>query len=353
MVARGIEMSTPAATRFSRDQLTDLSHAILEQAGATGEEAAVVAEAVVDAEFRGIDSQGLVRLPVYAKAAAAGRTRSNVEMEVLMESASALRLDAHYGWGYVMGKRAIDLCTEKARESGACFAVMLNTSHLGRLGYFVEHAARQGVIGIAAAAGAQSFATQAPWGGVSPVFCTNPLAVGVPRRDANPIVYDIATTQIARGAILMAQKRSETIPEGWAFDANGSPTTDPHRALPPHGTLAPLGGYKGSGLALVVEILTSVLGGYPPEESSSFFGTFSIDAFIECRAFLGGLETLVEAMRACAPEDGSREVLLPGERSARRREKNNQEGVEVTPALWEEISSVAVELGVTHPLLAS
>jgi LDH2 family malate/lactate/ureidoglycolate dehydrogenase len=228
---------------------------------------------------------------------------------------------------------------------------MLNTSHLGRLGYFVEHAANRGFIGIAAAGGAQRYATQAPWGGVTPVFCTNPLAVGVPRREAEPIVYDIATTQIARGAILMARKRNEAIPEGWALDADGSPTTDPHQALPPQGTLAPLGGYKGSGLALVVEILSSVLGGYPPEESSSFFGAFKIDAFTERSDFFGGLEGLVDVMRASAPEDGSREVLLPGERSARRRSHNERDGVEMAPALWDEIAAVAAELGVRHALL--
>lgn len=344
-------MTTHTAARFSHDQLLELSRVILQHAGASNDEAATVAEALIDAEFRGIDSQGLVRLPGYAKGAASGEIRSNVEMDLLMESASALRLDARYGWGYVMGKRAIDMCIDRAEESGACFAVMLNTSHLGRLGYFVEHAARRGLIGVAASAGAQRFATQAPWGGTSPVFCTNPLAVGVPRRDSDPIVYDIATTQIARGAILMAQKRGEAIPEGWALDADGAPTTDPNRALPPYGTLAPLGGYKGSGLALVVEILSSVLGGYPPENSSSFFGAFSIDRFVERDTFLDGLEKLVGAMRASAPEDGTREVLLPGERSARRRKKNDRDGIEVTPALWNEITTVAKQLGVEHDLL--
>ena len=116
------------------------------------------------------------------------------------------------------------------------------------------------------------------------------------------------------GTILMAQKRGEPIPEGWAFDAQGNPTTDPHEALPPRGTLAPLGGYKGSGLALVVEVLSSVLGGYPPENSSSFFGAFAIDRFVDGDTFFGGLERLVDAMKASAPADGSREVLLPGER---------------------------------------
>lgn len=344
-------MTTSKTARFSREQLLDLSGAILTRAGAAADEAQTVAAALVDAEFRGVESQGLVRLPGYARGAASGEIRSQVELEVLMESPSALRLDAHYGWGYVMGRRAIDLCIERASTTGACFAVVLNTSHLGRLGYFVEHAAERGFIGVAAAAGHPRFATQAPWGGATPVFCTNPLAVGVPRRDGRPIVYDIATTQIARGAVLMAQKRGEPIPEGWAFDAEGNPTTDPFKALPPHGTLAPLGGYKGSGLALVVEVLTSVLGGYPPENSSSFFGAFAIDRFVESGTFYDGLERLVDLMRASAPPDGSREVLLPGERSSRRLEVSEREGVEVTPALWSEIQAVARELGVEHELL--
>lgn len=344
---------TIQAKRLSRSETQELAAAILLAAGASRDEATVVADAISDAEFKGVESQGLVRLPVYAKRAAEGAIRSAVEMEVLSASSSALRLDAKYGWGYVMGRRAIDMCIDRAADSGSCFAVMLNTSHLGRLGYFVEHAAKRGFIGIAAAAGNQKFATMAPWGGSEPVFCTNPLAVGVPRPNAEPIVYDIATTQIARGAILMAQKRDESIPEGWALDRDGHPTTDPHEALPPHGTLAPLGGYKGYGLALIVEVLTSVLGGYPPEASSSFFGAFAIDHFIDNPSFDEGIERLVDAIQASKPTDEETGVLLPGERSARRQQENAVTGIEVTPALWEEIVSVARDLDVRHPLIVA
>lgn len=264
-----------------------------------------------------------------------------------------LVLDAHNGWGHVAAIRAMDLCMARAAETGVCLAVVRRTNHIGRLGNYIEHAAVRGMIGFVACSGNPASAWVAPWGGIRPLFGTNPLALGFPRRDAPPIVVDMSTTQGARGNVLLAQKTGQQLPEGWAFDGNGQPTRDPNKALPPHGTLAPLGGHKGYALAVAVEILCGVLQGiWPPETSGNFIGAVRVEAFLGPDTYAESLEGLIGQIRCGPTQPGVQEILLPGEGSARRGAASAASGVRIAEEMWAEISALARQLGVQHPLLA-
>jgi LDH2 family malate/lactate/ureidoglycolate dehydrogenase len=343
----------PDAGPFAVAALTDLVRRVLVASGATANEAVLVAEHVVDAEARENRSQGLIRLPAYVQWARTGKIVSGAAVTVERDSGSVLVIDGHDGWGHVSAVRAMDLCVERALRTGACFAVVRGANHIGRLGYFVERAAARGCIGVISCGGNPSSGWVAPWGGVKPIFGTNPIAIGFPRRDGPPVVVDVSTTQGARGNVLLAQKTGQQLPAGWAFDSGGNPTRDPMKALPPHGTLAPLGGHKGYALAVAVEILCGVLAGiWPPETSSNFVGALRVDAFLPRDDYEESLAGLIERVKSVPPRPGAGEVRMPGEGSAARGAAAQRAGVTVAAELWSEIVALARQLDVDHALEA-
>ncbi|MGH2614891.1 MAG: Ldh family oxidoreductase [Thermomicrobiales bacterium] len=346
-------MPVDAVGPIRTEDLTDLVRTFLEAAGAIPAEARLVADQLVDAEARESHAQGLIRLPPYVGWSRNGTIVSPTEVTVEQECGATLVLDAHNGWGQVAAMRAMDLCIERAQQTGICLAVVRNTNHIGRLGYYVEAAAEQGMIGLIAGSGNPASAWVAPWGGVKPLFGTNPIAFGFPRESAPPVVVDISTTQGARGRVLMAQRLGELLPEGWAFEASGDPTRDPAKALPPHGTLAPLGGHKGYALAVAIEILCGVLGGmWPPESSVNLVGAIRVEAFLPLDEYYRSLDALIEAIKSGPAAPGIEEILLPGEGSVTRKARTTAAGVSVPANLWSEITDLAREMGVHHRLVA-
>jgi LDH2 family malate/lactate/ureidoglycolate dehydrogenase len=334
---------------FDLSALTGFVRRLLEAAGASGHDAAIVARHVVDAEARENRSQGLIRVPPYVRWAREGAIVSPTRVTVVRDGAAALVLDAGSGWGHVAAHQAMEHCLRRAGETGVCVAVVRNMNHMGRLGAYVEEAAGRGMIGAIMCSGNPDSAWVAPWGGLVPLFGTNPIAIGIPR-DGAPVVVDISTTQGSRGAVLMAQVEGTAIPEDWAFDREGRPTTDPHRALPPAGTLAPLGGHKGYALAVAVEILCGVLSGpWPPPVSSALVAALRVDAFLPLDAFTRSLADLERAIKAGPTRPGFDEIRLPGEGSASRRRRAETAGVRVAERLWRELVALGRELRVEPP----
>jgi LDH2 family malate/lactate/ureidoglycolate dehydrogenase len=333
-------------------ELTDLVRALLASAGVAEAEAALVAAHVVDAEERENRSQGLVRLSAYLGWARRGAIASPTSVTVERDGDAVLVLDAHNGWGHVAATEAMARCVDRASRTGVCLAVVRNTNHMGRLGAYVEAAAASGMIGLIACAGNPASSWVAPWGGTRPVFGTNPLAIGFPRRAGPPVVVDISTTQGARGNVLLAQKTGAHLPEGWALDAAGNPTRDPHQALPPHGTLAPLGGHKGYALAVALEILCGVLAGiWPPASSANFVGAISVEAFLPRETYERSLAGLALEITSGPRRAGVDAIHLPGEGSAARKRRSAARGLMVPAELWAEIGGLAAGAGVAHPLL--
>ena len=186
--------------------------------------------------------------------------------------------------------------------------------------------------------------------GASPVFPRNPFAYGFPRTGGDPVVVDVSTTQAARGKVLVAAATGRPIPEGWAFDADGMPTTDANRALPPNGTLAPLGGHKGYALSIVVELLCGGLGGeYPPAVSTVFVAAYDLAHVTTADSFAAAVAETDRLIQSSALRPGFDSVRLPGAGAAERRRAARRSGLTVTPEIWEAVRAAAESLGVPLP----
>ena len=342
-------MAQPPVGPFSIQQLEQLTRDLLVAAGAAPQDAAVVAREVVDAEACGYESQGLLRVESYV-ATARSTGGKPTELRVVREAPSAMTWDSAHGWGHVAALRAMEECARRARETGSCIGVIRNAGHIGRLGYYAEAAAGMGVIGFVACSGNASSATAAPWGGREPRLSTNPLAYGFPHPSGDHVVVDVSTTQAARGKVLVATATNTPIPDGWAFDAAGMPTEDPHNALPPNGTLAPLGGHKGYALSIVVELLCGGLGGqYPPDMSNVFVAAYDPAHLTSAESFAAAVTATDELMRSSALRPGFDSIRLPGAGAADRRRAALESGLTVTAEIWHGVRAAGDSLGVTVP----
>lgn len=229
--------------------------------------AASVARALVQAEAEGQVGHGFSRVGDYVAQGRSGKINVAASVTVRRRAAASLLIDADCGFAYPAIDAALDDGLTAARENGVAVMAITNSHHCGALSVVVDRVARAGLIGLMVANTPKAIA---PWGGSDPVFGTNPIAFSAPRRDASPLVIDLSLSVVARGKVMAASKAGNHIPEGWALDAAGQPTTDPDAALA--GTMVPIGGPKGTALALMVEILAHAFtGAASSAEASSFF----------------------------------------------------------------------------------
>lgn len=324
---------------------------IFEAAGVDPSDAQVVADVLVGAESRGVESQGLLRLGRYLDSWFAGAVQSPAQIQLKADHGGSLVFESNRAWPQVALLHAGNRAVERARELGSCTALVVGTGHIGRLGHYIERIAQQGMIGLVLTGGDGAGGWVAPWGSTTPAWGTNPIAFAFPRADGADIVVDISTTQTSRGRILLAQANGETLPADCAFDADGHPTQDPHSALPPGGTMAPLGGlsagHKGYGLALAVEILTGVLGGpQPADAGSTFISVFNPDAFTSRGDYEKRLSELAERIKSGVPREGY-EIRLPGEGADGRLDTNIRDGLVLSGQAWSELQRAGTRVGIS------
>jgi (2R)-3-sulfolactate dehydrogenase (NADP+) len=249
------------------DPLRDLAATALERARTLPENARIVADALIAAEADGLASHGLSRLPAYADQAIAGKVDGFARPKVETLGPAAIRVDAATGFAFPAIRVGLDALIPLARAQGIATLAIANSHHFGVAGQPVERLAEAGLVGLAFG---NSPAAIAPWGGAVPLFGTNPIAFGWPRRAVPPLVIDLSLSKVARGRIMVAAQRGESIPDNWALDAAGEPTTDPKKALA--GAMLPMAKAKGAALVLMVELLAVALtGSQYGFEASSFF----------------------------------------------------------------------------------
>jgi (2R)-3-sulfolactate dehydrogenase (NADP+) len=297
----------------------------------------------VAAEADGQRGHGLSRVAAYAGQARSGKVDGKAEPQVEWVSDCAIRIDAGAGFAFPALDKARAGLEAMARESCIAVAGVHHSHHFGQAGYHVERLAEKGLVALMVGNSPQAMA---PWGGSRGVFGTNPIAFAAPRRSEAPLVIDLSLSKVARGKVMAAAKNGETIPEGWALDPEGNPTTDPEAALA--GTMIPLGDAKGAALAMMVEILSaSLIGANHAFEASSFFtaegappgvGQFllAIDpAPLSGGTFAERLEVLIAAVEE---QEGAR---LPGSRRLTSRAAAVRDGISVPAALLAEIRALA------------
>ena len=332
--------------RVRADELERLMVRALERAGATRTMAAATAGALVGAEMEGIASHGASRIPQYCGHVRNGRASGTAVPKVIRDGRAACLVDAGQGLAYHACALGVREAIERAKQFGVSFVAITNSNHFGVAAYHVEAIAAVGLVGFAFS---NTPAAMPAWGGRRPLFGTNPIAATFPRRTKPPLVIDLSLSAAARGRIMVAAREGEPIPEGWALDAEGRPTTDARAAL--EGSMLPAGGVKGAMLALTVELLVCSLSGAAYGfESDSFFteegrptrigqAFLAIDpgALAGTDSFHERVETLVEAMT----EDPA--VRLPGERRHQNRESAARDGVAVPGELLAKIRALAGE----------
>jgi (2R)-3-sulfolactate dehydrogenase (NADP+) len=314
---------------------------IFEGQGASAENAASVARALLGAEADGLKGHGLSRIPSYLAMLKSGKAKGTAVPRSERPRPGILAVDAGFGFAYP----AIDLALAElppiAREQGIAVASIRCSNHCGAAGLHVETLAKQGLVALFFA---NAPASIAPWGGKRPVFGTNPIAFAAPMAGREPVVVDLSVSKVARGNIMAAKQRGDNIPEGWALDPDGNPTTDAAKGLA--GTMLPMGDAKGAALAFMVEALSACLvGAALAQESSSFFdgvgeppGTGQLIIAIDPAGFGHGLFDERMATLAAAIEDqpGAR---LSGARRLAERAKTRAVGVVVPAGLREQIAA--------------
>ncbi len=335
-----------SADTIAAPELERLMVAALERAGATKSMAAATARALVAAELDGIASHGASRIPQYCGHVKNGRANGSAKPAIARDSKAACLVDARGGLAFEACALGVAQAVARAREFGAAYVAVTNSNHFGVAAYHLEAIAGANLAGLAFG---NSPAAMPAWGGKRALFGTNPLAATFPRRDAPPLMIDLSLSAVARGRIMIAAREGKPIPEGWAVDRDGRPTTDARAAL--EGSMLPAGGVKGAMLALTIELLVVALSGAAYGfESDSFFveegrPTRIGQAFVAIDpAALAGrdvyferAETLIAAMVA---EEG---VRLPGERRRQHRERALREGVRLPADLLATIRAMAGE----------
>ncbi|MFJ7567625.1 Ldh family oxidoreductase [Herminiimonas sp. NPDC097707] len=329
------------------DELTSLTMLALEKAGASLSAAKAAARALVAADAQGLASHGVSRVPQYTTFLRNGRSSTTAIPKIVHSKGGACLIDAQSGMAYEACALAIQTATARAREFGISCVGVTNSNHFGAAAVHLEPLGRAGLVGLAFS---NSPAAMPAWGGKTPLFGTNPIAAIFPRRDAEPLVIDLALSEAARGKIMLAAKDGKPIPLGWAVDKDGKPTTDAKAALA--GSMLPAGGVKGAMIALTVELLAIALTGSAfGFEADSFFSDegnqprlgqlfLAIDpgALAGSDVYFSRIETLLGMM---LQDDG---VRLPGERRHGLAVKAAQHGIEIPDALHAQIVALAGRL---------
>ena len=333
-----------SAERILAAELEALIDTALRASGATPAMAAATARALTAAELEGLASHGASRVPQYCGHLRNGRATGSAIPRVARDSRAACVVDAGGGLAFHALELACGEAIRRAREFGVAFVAVANSNHFGAAAYHAEPLARAGLVGLALG---NSPAAMPAWGGKRALFGTNPIAAAFPRREGPPLSIDLSLSAVARGRIMVAAKKGEPIPEGWALDSQGRPTTDAKAAL--EGSMLPAGGVKGAMLALVVELLVCSLSGSAfGYESDSFFTEEGRPTrigqallAIEPRALAGEAVYLdrVEALIAAMTEDAG--VRLPGARRRGNAERAGREGVEIPAELLARIRALA------------
>jgi LDH2 family malate/lactate/ureidoglycolate dehydrogenase len=321
--------ASPAAARA-------FAHALLAAHGLPGDDARNSAACLILADLRGVETHGLLRLPGYLDRIRRGLVDPKPALAPARVTSVAASLDGGNGLGFVVGTRAMAEAVAMARESGIGIVSVRRSTHFGMAATYVLQALEAGMVSLVFTNASRAMP---PWGGREGLLGTSPLAAGVPGGKLAPFVLDMSPSIAARGKIRIAEKRGERIPLGWALDAEGRPTTDPTAALA--GVVLPIGGPKGSGLAMLMEIFGGVLSGAAyagdvgdqykafdrPQDVGHFFLAMRPDLFVPIDEVRARMDVLVQRVRDCPKAEGFDEILMPGEIEARTAVKRARTGI--------------------------
>jgi LDH2 family malate/lactate/ureidoglycolate dehydrogenase len=344
--------------RAAPDRLTDFAMAVLEAEGVPAADAALVARCLVQAQLWGHPSHGMLRLSWYVARIRSGVVDPGAKPETVVDLGAVAVLDGREGLGHVLTAHAASEAVRRAREHGVGVVAVRNSNHFGMAAHFTRMVAEQGCVGIVTTNGSPAMA---PWGGKEKAVGANPWSIAAPAGRHGVTVMDIANVNAARGKIYAARERGASIPEGWALDADGRPTTDPAAALA--GVILPMGGHKGYAISFMMDVLSGVLTGSSfatgvsgPQQAERRSGcghlvlALDVAALGDPAEFGTRMERLIAEMKAVPLADGFQEIFFPGELEDRSKARLEREGIELPDKTVEALEQLAAETGVAFEL---
>jgi len=336
------------------DQIETFCIRVLEKLRVPGEEAEIMARTLVTANLRGVDTHGVLRLPLYAAKLKGGALQPAVNLTTERETVATALLDGHDGIGQVISCRAMQTAVRKAGEAGVSYVAVRNSNHFGAAAYYSMMAPEHDMIGLAITNASPRLA---PTGGVERLFGNNPWSIAVPCGRKPPVVLDMANSVVAAGKIRILQKEGKPVPEGWALNKYGEPTTDAAEAL--GGILLAVGGYKGYGMTLMMDLLTGVLAdsSYGPRVKAMdndtapggvahSFMAIKLAAFTDPAAFKARMEAYVDEIKSSKKARGSEAIYVPGEPEHLRMQERMAKGIPLQAKVAEELRARGTELGI-------
>jgi LDH2 family malate/lactate/ureidoglycolate dehydrogenase len=346
------------AVRVKSEDLLGFILDALESVGVKEKDAKIIAENIILANLRGVDSHGVVRLPSYVKRVSKKLIDPLGPVETVKNQGCTALIDANNNFGQVAAMHATFLAAEKARKFGVAAVGVRNSNHFGMAAHYALKLTEQKLIGIVVSNGPP---TISPWGGKVPMLGTNPICIGFPMDKNDSIILDMAVSTVARGKIRLAALKGEKIPEGWAFDEEGNPTTDPKAAI--RGALAPIGGHKGYGLALLADILCGLLMGSAfgrnvkalddfsgPSGTGFFIEAINVEFFRPYTEYQNCVTDYIREIKKCPKRKGVKEIFFPGEIERRETELRKKFGIPLDGKTLFEIKNLAKELNIPFPL---
>ena len=345
---------------FPADRLRGWTQEIFLKVGISRDDAALLTDSMIEANLRGVDTHGITRmLCVYVERLQKGVMSAKSNLAVVREKTSTALINCHNSIGQVGADRAMRMTIEKARQTGVAFSAVRHSNHYGMAAYWAMMALPHGMIGFSST---NAPAAMAPTGGRTAMFGTNPFAVAIPTGRELPVVLDLATTVVARGRINLYAKQDKPLEPGWALDERGVPTTDPHTAL--KGLLAPIGGYKGYGIALAIDFICGILTGsnygahFPgfladnmvePTDVGSVFAAVNVESFMDLPEFTAAIDKAIGEIKTSARAEGAKRIYIPGEIEFETKAERLAKGIPIPDPVIKDFIALGSELGVPFP----
>ena len=356
MSETGARSEATSAVRVPALRLREFVAAVFVKTGLPAGDAARCAELMVAADARGADGHGVFRLPQYVKRIASGGINLRPDIRLIEDHPASAVLDGDNGMGHLVMTKAAHVAIEKARASGAGWVGVRYSNHAGPASLYASMPLAEDMIGVYIAIGNANH--MAPWGGVELLLSTNPIAVAVPTLTHPPVVLDMATSVAAYGKVKRKVQDGEMLPEGWMIDAHGAPLTDPGRVS--EGSLLPIGGPKGYGLAFVIGLLAGTLNGAAFGRDVVDFNSDSVSVtntghailaldvkrFMPVDEFKRRVDLVIDQVVTSTPREGGPPIRVPGAHAAEIEAESRRSGVALAPAVLDQLRRLADEWGV-------
>ena len=345
---------------FSHESLLQFTVECFSRAGFEESKALFIAETLIEADLRGLNTHGVIRIPMYLDRVKLGLIDPSAETKVILDQGSFAILDAQNGMGQIASQLAMEMALEKAKSPAVALVGVRNSNHFGAAAYYSMMALEKKAIGICCS---NTEPLMPAPGGAKAVVGNNPFSVAIPAKNRLPIVVDMATSAAAIGKIMLAQKRGNSIPPGWATDRFGNDTTDPEKALD-GGMLLPVGGPKGYGISIIIDVLAGILMGSGfgekvksplkdlenRQRAGHLFMAINIESFLPVDQFCSHVDDLIDQVKNGPKAAGVKEVFLPGEIEYHTKNRRLKEGIPLPQDLVQQLEAYGKDLGVKSSL---